>query len=52
MRQSAGLLEIYAEEVEKVLMVLNSCLSHNMAWRDIQDLVDTEKSVGEQMYTR
>eukprot|EP01038_Epipyxis_sp_PR26KG_P009740 gene9740-13106_t len=46
MEKNAMLLELYAENVDKVILVINSALNSGMAWNDISDMVDMEKENG------
>eukprot|EP01034_Spumella_vulgaris_P026390 gene26390-32964_t len=46
MEQSAMLLELYAEDVEKVMLVVNSAMGSGMAWEDIEKMVSAEQKAG------
>ncbi len=46
MQRGAGLLETYAEEVEKVALVINSALGAGMTWEDIDEMVKAETAAG------
>lgn len=46
MQRGAALLEAYAEEVDKVALVINSALGAGMAWDDIAEMVKTETAAG------
>jgi len=46
MQRGASLLETYAEEVDKVALVINSALGAGMAWEDIGEMVKAETAAG------
>ena len=47
MEEGAMLVEAFAEDVDKALLVLNSAISSGMAWDDIAAMVQTETAAGE-----
>lgn len=46
MQRQAMLLESYAEDVDKVCLVINSALGAGMGWAEIEDMVSYEKANG------
>ena len=46
MELSAKLVEYHAEDVDKVALVLNSCLDNAMDWDSIEDMVTQETAAG------
>jgi predicted ribosome quality control (RQC) complex YloA/Tae2 family protein len=46
MQHGARLLEAYAEEVDKVALVVNSALGAGMTWEDIAEMVKAETAAG------
>jgi hypothetical protein len=44
--QSAALLEMYAEDVDKAALVLNSAVGAGMAWEDVAEMVKSETAAG------
>lgn len=42
MELHAQLVELYAEDIDKLLLVLNSCVDNGMSWSEIEDMVKAE----------
>lgn len=47
MEEGALLVELYAEDVDKCMLVINSALSSGMSWDDIEAMVAAETAKGE-----
>lgn len=46
MQHGAMLLELYAEQADKVALVINSALASGMTWEDIAEMVKAETAAG------
>ena len=42
----AKLIELHAEDIDKVLLVINSCIDNGMSWDDIEEMVAMEAQNG------
>ena len=45
----AKLIELYAEDIDKVLLVINSCIDNGMSWDDIEEMVVMETQNGNEI---
>ncbi|KAJ1435199.1 hypothetical protein B484DRAFT_301185, partial [Ochromonadaceae sp. CCMP2298] len=46
MQRAAELLEVFADGVDKVCLVINSALGSGMGWEDIELMVEAERAGG------
>ena len=47
LQKAASILEIYSDDVDKVLLVLNSAINAGLSWQDIEEMVERETEAGE-----
>jgi hypothetical protein len=46
MEEGALLVELFADDVEKCMLVINSALGAGMSWTDIEEMVKIETAKG------
>lgn len=49
MEEGALLVELFADDVDKCMLVINSALTAGMSWDDIDTMVKVETAKGEEI---